>query len=256
MVLSNIATVTRFTWLEIRRARLWWFMLAMIVFGYGIGEFAASISITESNENRLVFYAAIMRLVAVFFIALLVATSVLREIDDKGLELALSRPLSRGEWYIGKLVGYASAAIGIAVLVSVPLLVQNPLAALIWSYSLMLELIIVVAAALAFAITLRQITIALSVVAGFYIISRAIAGLVLISTGPTVDLTLSSNQFVAAMIKYLAMVLPDLDRFTQTRWLVGMLPSAQEISVLTAQAIIYGALLVCMGLFDLHRREL
>jgi ABC-type transport system involved in multi-copper enzyme maturation permease subunit len=255
MVLSNIATVTRFTWLEMRRARLWWFILAMTVLGYGVGEFAASISITESNENRLVFYAASMRLVAVFFVALLVAASVLREIDDKGLELALSRPLSRGDWYIGKVFGYVSAAIGIAVIVSFPLLVQSPLAGLIWSYSLMLELIIVVAAALAFAITLRQITIALSVVAGFYIISRAIAGLVLISTGPTVDLALGSNQFIAAMIECLSMVLPDLDRFTQARWLVGMLPSVAELSLLTAQAVIYGALLVAVGLFDLYRRE-
>jgi Cu-processing system permease protein len=223
--------------------------------GYGIGEFAAAISITESNENRMIFYAASMRLVAVFFVALLVATSVLREIDDQGLELALSRPLSRGEWYLGKVFGYAGAAIGIALLVSFPLLIQSPLAGLIWSYSLMLELIIVVAAALAFAITLRQITIALSVVAGFYIVSRAIAGLVLISTGPTVDLTLSSNQFVAAMVEHLAMVLPDLDRFTQAGWLVGILPSTQEISLLSAQALIYSALLVSVGLFDLHRRE-
>lgn len=244
-----------FTWLEIRRARLWWFALALVVIGCGVAEFGASIAITESAQYRLVLYAAGMRLAAVFVMALLVSTSILREIDDHVVELILARPVSRGDWFIGKLLGYITAAICLAALVSLPLLLQAPMAGLAWCYSLILELIIVVAATLAFAMTLRQITVALSVVAGFYLLSRGIAGLVLISTGPTIDRSLISIRFIAWLVDLLAYVLPDLDRFTNAAWLVDAMPSAADLGLLTVHTAVYASVLVGIGLFDLHRRN-
>jgi len=251
----NCLVVMSLAWVEIARSRLWWFAIALVLIGCGIAEFGASIAITETAQHRLVFYAVSMRLASVFVMALLVSTSVLREIDDKFVELVLSRPVSRGDWYIGKFLGYITAVLCFAVLVSVPLVVQVPMQGLLWGYSLALELIIVVAAALAFAVTVRQITISLSVVAGFYILSRGIAGLVLISRGPTVDLSLTSNRFVAWLIDTLAYVLPDLERFTRAAWLVDASPSAQDLAMLTLQTTVYASLLVAVGLFDLHRRN-
>lgn len=255
MKLTNAVAVTGFTWLEIKRTRLRWFALAIVALGWCIGEFAATIAITETAEHRLVFYASSMRLATIFVIALFVTTSVMREIDDKGLELTLSRPISRGDWYLGKVLGYMLAAAGIAVLIAMPIIVQAPFRGFVWCYSLMLELGIVVAAALAFAVTLRQITIALSLVAGFYILSRSIASLELISRGPTVDLSIASNQFIAAMVEALAFVLPDLSRFTQADWLVGELPTQLDVALLTGQSLVYVAFLGALGLFDLYRRE-
>jgi ABC-type transport system involved in multi-copper enzyme maturation permease subunit len=251
----NCLVVMSFAWVEIARSRLCWFAIALVLIGCGIAEFGASIAITETAQHRLVFYAVSMRLASVFVMALLVSTSVLREIDDKFVELVLSRPVSRGDWYIGKFLGYITAVLCFAVLVSVPLVVQVPMQGLLWAYSLALELTIVVAAALAFAVTVRQITISLSVVAGFYILSRGIAGLVLISRGPTVDLSLTSTRFVAWLIDTLAYVLPDLDRFTRATWLVDASPSAQDLAMLTLQTTVYASLLVAVGLFDLHRRN-
>lgn len=252
---QNCLAVMGFTWLEIRRARLWRLALALVLIGCVVAEFAASIAITESAQYRLVMYAASMRLVAVFVMALLVTTSVLREIDDQVVELILARPISRSEWYIGKLLGYVAAALGFAVLVSLPLIIQTPIQGSAWCYSLFLELIIVSAAALAFAITLRRLTVALSVVAGFYLLARAIAGLVLISRGPTVDGSLTSSRFIASVIDMLAYVLPALDRFTNAAWLVDTAPSVTDLGLLTLQTTIYTAFLIALGLFDLFRRN-
>lgn len=255
MNLANIFSVTRFVWLELKHARLWWIALALIAIGCAIAEFTATIAITETSQHRLVFYAASMRIAAVFVMALLVATSILREIDDKVVELTLSRPLSRSEWYIGKLLGYVASSVALSVIVSVPLILQVPVTALAWCYSLALELTIVVAATLAFAITLRQIPLALSVVAGFYILARGIGGMTLISRGPTVDLSQTSNQIIATLVDILAYVLPDLDRFTDSAWLIASSPSSSALGLMTLQALVYSMLLAAVGLFDLHRRN-
>jgi hypothetical protein len=102
---------------------------------------------------------------------------------------------------------------------------------------------------------LRQITVALSAVAGFYLLSRGIAGLVLISRGPTVDLSLVSSRFIAGLVDMLAYVLPDLDRFTRAAWLVDTVPSGAQLGALTVQAAVYVGLLVAVGMFDLYRRN-
>ncbi len=255
MNLHNSFSVMGFVWLELGRARLWWIALALIAIGSGIAEFVATIAITESGQHRLVFYAAIVRIGAVFVMASLVLTSILREFDDKVVELTLSRPVSRSEWYVGKLLGYCGAGVLFSALVSIPLILQVPAQGLFWCASLMLELMVVIGAALAFAITIRQITLVMCAVAGFYFLARGIAGMALISRGPTVDTSLASNQFVAALVDLLAYVLPDLDKFTKAAWLVDVVPSVTVLGLLAVQALVYLSLLFAVGLFDMHRRN-
>lgn len=255
MNVANAAAVMHFTLLEMKRARLWGFALVMVGIGCAIAEFAAAVSITETTENRLVFYAASMRLATVLVTALWVSTSVLREFYDNGVELALSRPISRSDWFIGKYLGYLSATQCLIVLVALPLIIQAPVPGLMWCLSLGLETVIMVAAAIAFAITLRQVTIAFSLVTGFYLLSRSIAAMVLMSSGPTLDLTLSSNQYFAWLVEVLATMLPDLERFTQSAWLVGPLPTVSAVGLLAVQAVVYASLLIAVGLFDFHRRD-
>ena len=244
-----------FVWLELRRIRLWWISLALIVIGSGFAEFIATIAITESGQHRLVFYAAIVRIGAVFVMATLVLTSILREFDDKIVELTLSRPISRSEWYVGKLLGYCGSGMIFSALVSIPLILQVPSQGLFWCASLMLELMVVIGAALAFAITIRQITLVLCAVAGFYFLARGIAGMALISRGPMFDSSLASNQFIAGLVDLLAYVLPDLDKFAKAAWLIEVVPSVTVLGLLAMQALVYGSLLFAIGLFDMHRRN-
>lgn len=245
----------RFTWLEMSRLHGWRFALLMIVIGCAVAEFGAALAVTESAAHRIAFYAAGMRLGAVFVVALIVCVSVLREFDDKGVEAVLSRPVTRGEWYCGRFFGYATTAIGFAALVAVPLALQAPAAAFVWACSLALELVLVTAATLAFTITVRQVPAALCAVAGFYLLARGITGFGLMATGPTVDATAASARIIAGFVDLLATVLPALDRYTQTAWLTTQPPPPGDLGFLFVQTLVYTALLGAVGLFDLHRRN-
>jgi hypothetical protein len=254
MKLHNCLSIMRFTWLEMSRLRVWHFALLVILIGCAVAEFGAALAVTESTAHRSTFYAAGMRLGAVFVVALIVCVSVLREFDDKGIEAVLSRPVSRSDWYCGRFIGYAGMAIGFAALVAVPLVLQQPLAALSWACSLALELVLVTAATLAFTITVRQVPAALCAVAGFYLLARGITGFGLMVTGPTVDPAAASARVIAGLVDGLAHVLPALDRYTQTAWFTTP-PTAGELGFLVVQTIVYAALLGAVGLFDLHRRN-
>ncbi len=254
MKLHNCLSITRFTWVEMSRLKVWHFAVLLILIACAVAEFGAALAVTESAQHRSTFYAAGMRLGAVFVVALIVCVGVLREFDDKGVAAVLSRPVSRSDWFCGRLCGYASVAVCFAVLVSLPLIAQQPLAALAWTGSLALELALVTAASLAFTITVRQVPAALCAVAGFYLLARGIAGFALMASGPTVDHGAASARLIAGFVELLAHVLPALDRYTQTAWLTTP-PTISELGFLVVQTLVYVALLAAVGLFDLQRRN-
>jgi hypothetical protein len=179
-----------------------------------------------------------------------------RDYADKGLELALSLPLSRSVYYLGRLAGFAATGVLLAAAFALTtLLWASPAAAVVWFTSLALETALVACASLFFVVTLAQVVPALAATAAFYLIARVISALQAIASGP-----LTGGGVVQSIAQWgldaIALALPPLDRATQTGWLVYGLPTPSEFAQLAGSLLVYGALLTAAGLFDFHRRDL
>ena len=103
------ANLARLVLIEARRGALPWLALASLVIGFCFAAFLSQVALTESRSLQLAVVAAVLRACAVFLVAAHVANSVLREINDKGLELMLSLPLTRRAQYLGRLAGFGQA---------------------------------------------------------------------------------------------------------------------------------------------------
>src|SRR5258706_16331112 len=102
--------IARFALLEAWRSGLPWLALGCIVASVGFAAFLAHVALTETRELQAAAAAAMLRIGAAFLIGTYVVTSVAREANDRGLELALAFPISRSAYYAGKLAGFGSAA--------------------------------------------------------------------------------------------------------------------------------------------------
>lgn len=250
-------TIARFTLLEAVRNRLFLFTVILLVCLFGLTEFIGELAITETTQIQAAVTGAILRLTAVFVISLFVITSMVREFNDKGLELVLSLPLRRGTYYLGKLYGYALLALVIAAMVAVPLMLYaEPLQLLLWTLSLYFELLIMIAVALFCLFTFGNITIAFSIVMAFYILSRSINTIILVSASPILETGSPAQEVINTVIRVIAACLPDLESFTRSEWLVY---GGADISVLypvIGQTLIYLVLLAAAALADLYRKNL
>ncbi|MGR8919782.1 MAG: ABC transporter permease [Gammaproteobacteria bacterium] len=251
-MLNAAASIARFTLIEGLRARLLLIAVGMVVLLLLAAEFSAGLAITDSQSYRTGVYAALARIAFVLVVVLFVATSVVREFDHRLLDLTLSRPVSRAAWYLGRLGGFALLAFALAVLAALPLAVTAaPAPAAAWGVSLAAELCLVTALALTAVVTLRQVPLAVTAAAAFYLLARVTDAMVLMSRGPTVDAEAWSAQWIARAVDALALVVPPLDRFTRAAWLnADALP---ELAPLVLQAAVYIVLLAAVGLFDLYR---
>lgn len=252
---ASLFSIARFTLLEAARTRLAPVTVLVVMSAFAAAYFAASLALTDAAGYRSGIYAGAVRVALVAVIALAVAASVVREIEQRWLELTLSRPVTRTAWYLGRLLGFAMAAFVMALAAGAPLLSLVPPAQVgAWSASLAAELVLVAAASLTCAFTLRNVTATAAAVAAFYVLSRTMSAIALMSTGPGVDPAAWSTAVIAKCVTVLAWLLPPLDTFTRAAWLgaPGAAPALGEVLLQTA---VYVALLAGIGLFDAHRRD-
>jgi hypothetical protein len=242
--------------LEARRGALPWLALGLLAVALGFAAFLSQVAVTESRELQAAFAAALLRAGAAFLLAAHVAASVVREANDKVLELALSLPLSRGGFYAGKLAGFGALGVALAVFCAAPMLLWAPAASVAaWGASLGVELLLVAAAALFFTVALGALVPALASTVGLYLLARAVGGIQLLARGPLAEESWPQAAARGA-VDAVALVLPRLDAVTRSEWLLYGAPGAGELGAALGAMLAYTALLCAAGLFDFYRRNL
>lgn len=249
-------TIARYTLIEALRSKVLWLALLLAVLGFGFSLFLQQIAVTESRQIQSGALAMIYRLGAVFILCSFVVSGMLRDYHDKALEFFLAMPMSRASYGFGKLSGYAACSLILSILLCIPLLWSNAAGTvLLWGVSLFLELVLMSSVSFFFAITLTQMPSAFAAAFGFYLLSRAMGTLILIVNGPLAghDLLRRIGSMVLSAIGFL---LPRLDEFTRTAWLVYPGSDWHELLSVAAQTAIYSVLISSAALFDFYRREL
>ncbi len=241
---------------EALKNRLARMLIVLMVIGLAFALFVKQLAIMESVAIETAFVASLYRLGAVFLLLVFIISSQIREVNDKGLDMLLSLPISRFTFFSGKFLGYAACAVIVAAVISLPLLLLAPAPqVLAWGISLGLELLIITAASLFFVLALPHSMGAMLSVLGLYFLSRTMAALQLMGATSLVETSGLVRQMTNGLLNAIALLLPRLDLFTQTSWLVHHTGGSTDLPALALQTLIFVSLLVGAALFDLHRKN-
>ena len=255
--IAEIAALAQFTMREALKNRVVWIAAVFAVGGVGVASFLADVAITESAEIQTALLAAAYRFCAVFVMMIFVVSTIVREFNDKCLELYLSLPISRAIYYGGKLAGFFGCGVGLAaVFAGAMLLHAEPANALLWGAALACELLLMATVSLFCVMTFnQQIPSSLTVAFFFYLLSRAGDAILLISKS-TIILPTYGNYVIGKILDTLFTVLPSLDRFTRTEWLVYGDGGLSDLAFVALQTAIYCGFIGAAGMFDFIRKNL
>jgi ABC-type transport system involved in multi-copper enzyme maturation permease subunit len=252
-----LLTIAKFSIWEAIRDKFLLFILAGVISFFLMSLFIGELAITEGAETQAALLASALRLFSVFTISLFVITSMIREFNDKGFELILSHPVPRWSYYFGKFAGFSVTALLVVLMSAACLCVYVPLSlAFLWSLSLFCELLIIISLSLLCLFSFSSITISFSIVMAFYILSRSIEAIQLISNSPILAVGSISHKFMNSLLDAIAYLIPDLYKFTQTEWLIYQTELADNMAIVVGQTLIYATFISCIALFDLYRKEL
>lgn len=245
-----VLTLVRATLLEAWRTRLLLIWLVAILTAVLVAGFGAQLALTESARFRLVWLGVGLRLAALALLTFFFASSLLRERDERRTEFVLSFALARHHYLLAKLLAAAIlAALFAASAAGILLLAEARATA--WGMTLWLELILIAALAIFASMTLSSIAAALSFVFTFYLLARMWPALVYLSSvSPFAD----QYATLGAAARMFGMLLPRVDLYTRSEWLLG---AAQDIAPMAiVHAFAYVILLLAAALIDLRRREI
>jgi len=249
-------TIARFTFLEAVRNRLFVLVMVGVVCAFGLAEFIGELAITETKQIQGALLSSLLRIFSISIIGLFVVTSVTRELNDKGLEMIMSLPVPRHRYLFGKLCGYAGLALLVSFIICLPLIIYAPLGRVAyWFFSLLCEQLIVVALSLVCLFTFSNVTVSFTAVMAFYLLSRSMQAIQLLSESPVLEFNTLSQDFMNRLLDGIALILPDLSAFTRSDWLVYPV-SLSDMRSVVIQTLIYMTILVSAGLFDLYRKDL
>ena len=253
---NSSITIAKFTIIEAMRNRLVLLLLLVTAISFAMVEFIGDLAITEHRNTQVAILAAFLRLCSVVVVTMFVVSSTVRELQDKTLEMILAMPINRSQYYLGKLAGFILVAAIVSVVFGSMLLFYAPVeSVLIWTTSLFMELILVVAMGLVMLFTFNQIPPALAGVFIIYAASRITTSIYLMAKYPIISHTTTAQKFMDGFIETMTWVLPDLHRFTQTSWLTGAVSDWSLLLPVLGQTMIFLGLLSAVALFDFYRKN-
>jgi ABC-type transport system involved in multi-copper enzyme maturation permease subunit len=238
------------------RDRLFVGLLAGVAAATLISAMLGGTAFLEEREMSLAYAGAAARIILVIGLVVFACFHVRQAFDSREIDVMLSRPLSRPQLVVAYWLGFSAVATLLAVPTAGVLLLIGPMSDpgfLSWSVSLLLETWFVVALALFASLALKSAVGAVMASLGFYVLSRMIAFFVMTADSITKqDILLVVTKYLLSLV---SVIMPRLDFFSKTEWLIYGTNSSLEWRLFLAQAAIFIPLLLLAAIIDFKRKQ-
>jgi ABC-type transport system involved in multi-copper enzyme maturation permease subunit len=233
-------------------------ILSLIVAGF-ISHFMGSTVLVEKNEIAASFTAGSSRIILVIGMIVFVCFHVRRAFENKEIDLMLSRPITRESFVFSYWLGFSVVATIIVAtigLVISTLYSYNTAGLSIWIITMQLEILVVIAFALFASVILKSSVTSVLLSFGFYAVSRMIGFFsYVLEKNQSTDF-LSFDFYSQKIIWITSYLLPRLDLFCQSKWLVyGVDFSNSAYLVPVIQASITIPLLLTFAAIDFRKKQ-
>ena len=249
-------TTIRFVLLTALRDRLFLGLLCAVIVTAFVSTTLGSTAFLEEAEMSISFAAGAIRLTLIVGLIVFVCFHIRSAFESREIDVMLSRPVSRLSLVVAYWLGFAL----VASLLLIPSVIVLAIVGVpdwhgfaVWVLSVWLELLLVVALALFAALALKSAVMGVIACFGFYGLSRMMAFFVMSShSGMVAEQKLAPAKYLLWAV---STVLPRLDFFSKSEWLVYGMPQNQEAWAFVIQAIIFIPLLIFVSMADFKRRQ-
>jgi hypothetical protein len=249
---------TNIRYILLTALRDWLFigLLAGVVVATWISAVLGGTAFLEEQEMTITFASGAARLMLMIGLIVFVCFHIRSAFDTKEIDVILSRPISRTSLVVAYWLGFSL----VSLLLTVPLVIILGFIGIIdwgsyfgWAMSLLFEAGLVVALALFSAFTLKSAVASVLACMGFYVLSRMMEFFVL--TAQSGMGHGGEYVFFHYVLKIISTLVPRLDLFTKSEWLVYGFTTSQEWMVFVTQTIIFVPLLLFATIADFRRKQ-
>ncbi len=233
-----------------------------LLFGLGVAVMVSGamgdMAMVEPEQLKIAYSAASSRLILVVGLIVFICFHVRSTFDTKEIDVFLSRPMSRASLVLAYWVGFSVVAMLLALPAIAIIGWVGPMDSQgfgVWALTLASEILLVVAVALFCAFTLKSAVSAVMASLGFYVLSRMMGFFLATSNSSLLFQSTEANAASRMLMEYLAILVPRLDFFAKTHWLVYGVERMTDLWQPLLQAGIFIPLLLAATVIDFRRRQ-
>jgi len=234
-------------------------IIALLLGVVAIGLLIAASTLAEGQQAGLAYGGELSRIALVLGFVIFVCFHVRNLHETREIDAILTRPISRTSFVVAYYSAFAILSALLAIAASILMaaaLGAWGLGLLEWLGSMVLELAIICAMALFCAMAINSATGAVLATIAFYVLGRAMQYFLAIAQFHTATTAMEGvNRTSEMVMTVIATIMPRLDLFGQSRWLVYGPGGGWGVGILILQAAIYVPLLLLATTRDLKVRR-
>ncbi|MBU6338517.1 MAG: hypothetical protein KGQ36_00875 [Rickettsiales bacterium] len=206
------------------------------------------------------YISGLSRAVLVIGTILFVCLTMTRAFENKEVEFIISKSISREQFILSYLISFfvAILMIFIPLIIAIIFVTKSDMfGLLIWSSSLLSELMIMICFSLLASLILKNSFSSIIASIGFYLISRLMGMFVMAINLPkdfSSEIAFSTESFYV-ILKLLSAVFPRLDLFCQSEWLSYGISDDANLNIIFLQSLIYIPLMIFMAFHDFKKKQ-
>lgn len=251
---SNI----RYVLLTATRDRLFFALLLGILAAAYVSSVLGSTAMLETQQMSLSFTAASARVIIMVGLIVFIGFHMRNAFDAREIDVLLSRPISRTSLVLSYWLGF----IAVGTLLVIPTLaviayvgLLNTTGYLLWSVSLVLETWLVVTIALFASLTIKSGVGTVLASLAIYTISRMMGFFISTTKTGVLFEAENINQSARFLMNGISMVVPRLDFFAKSQWLIYGPKSYEDLWLFLMQAGVFIPLLLAAAIIDFKRKQ-
>jgi hypothetical protein len=252
-------TIIKYTLLTASRDLLFIGLCVITLMAYGFSVFVGTTALVEQSQMSLAYFAGSSRIILVTGLIVFVCFHVRRAFENREVESILSKPISRVQFVVAYWAGFSVLAVlsTIPTLIIIAILNKPDFIGLAyWGISLVLEISLVLAFAMLASLIMKSAVSSVMSSFAFYLVSRLMGFFVAAMDNPAS--LMGGSKFANAlefMLKIISMVIPRLDMFAKSEWLIYGVDMQHDLWIFPAQSLVFIALLLAVAVFDFKRKQ-
>jgi ABC-type transport system involved in multi-copper enzyme maturation permease subunit len=217
--------------------------------------FIGSNALVEEQQMKIVYTAAIGRVVTILGFIVFIVFYLKRLFDNREIEVILSRPISRTNIVFSMIIGLSF----LFTLLSIPMLLilvlflkVNIVNALVWILTFIIEGLSVLSFTLFFSLLISSAVYSLLFSMILYLLCRIIGSFVVY-----LSFTVKGGfyQIAEFILKITSIFIPRFDLLAKTSWLLYGDYSFMELSLGCLQGLVFMGLMFFASVFDFKRKQ-
>jgi ABC-type transport system involved in multi-copper enzyme maturation permease subunit len=250
-------TTIRYILLTALRDWLFIGLFASLIAAIAISSFLGGTALVEESQMSITYAAASTRVILLVGLIVFVCFHVRTSFQNREIELILSRPISRISFVFAYWLGFSLIVFFLVLpLMAVFLsMTDQTEGVILWSVSLMMEALFVVAFSLFASLILSSAVASVLLSFGFYFISRMMGFFLFILESPGQFNSLDTNYVTGKIVLFISTMLPRLDQFGKSEWLVSGIATDENYYIFFGQTLVYIPFLLILAIYDFKRKQ-